>query len=102
TTQRWFAALPGGIEPYRLFAASNLGSLVGLVAYPTLVEPNMDLADQARWWSIGFAVFVALTTSTGVVVRRKGRPLDVVVDVEEPPPTTGRRISRTGFAGTPA
>ena len=61
TTQRWFAALPGGIEPYRLFAASNLGSLIGLVAYPTLVEPNLDLPDQARWWSIGFAAFVALT-----------------------------------------
>jgi hypothetical protein len=41
TTQRWFAALPGGVEPYRLFAASNLGSLIGLVADPTLVEPNM-------------------------------------------------------------
>ncbi|HET8786304.1 MAG TPA: hypothetical protein VFM38_11765, partial [Candidatus Limnocylindrales bacterium] len=51
TTQRWFAALPGGAEPYRLFAASNLGSLIGLVAYPTLVEPNLDLPDQARWWS---------------------------------------------------
>ena len=50
TTQRWFAALPGGREPYRLFAASNAGSLIGLVAYPTLVEPNLDLTDQARWW----------------------------------------------------
>jgi hypothetical protein len=36
TTQRWFAALPGGVQPYRLFAASNAGSLIGLVAYPTL------------------------------------------------------------------
>ncbi|HET9085268.1 MAG TPA: fused MFS/spermidine synthase [Candidatus Limnocylindrales bacterium] len=102
TTQRWFAALPGGVEPYRLFAASNLGSLIGLVAYPTLIEPNMDLTDQARWWSIGFAVFVALTVAAAVVVRRKGRPLDVVWDVDEPGPTTPRRISWTLLAGIPA
>ena len=102
TTQRWFAALPGGLEPYRLFAASNLGSLIGLVAYPTLVEPNMDLLDQARWWSIGFALFVALTAATGLVVRRKGRPLEAVREADEPRPTTGRRISWTVLAGIPA
>ena len=102
TTQRWFAALPGGIEPYRLFAASNLGSLIGLVAYPTLVEPNLDLPDQARWWSIGFAVFVALTAAVGVVVARKGRPLDVAVGVHEPPPTSRRRMSWVVLAGLPA
>ncbi|HXS71735.1 MAG TPA: fused MFS/spermidine synthase [Patescibacteria group bacterium] len=102
TTQRWFALLPGGIEPYRLFAASNLGSLIGLVAYPTIVEPNLDLPDQARWWSIGFALFVVLTAATGVVVVRKGRPFDVAIHVEEPPPTASRRISWVVLAGIPA
>jgi hypothetical protein len=102
TTQRWFALLPGGIEPYRLFAASNLGSVIGLVAYPTVVEPNMDLPDQARWWSIGFALFVVLTACTGVVVARKGRPFDVAVDVDEPPPTASRRISWVVLASIPA
>jgi len=102
TTQRWFALLPGGIEPYRLFAASNLGSLIGLVAYPTIVEPNLDLPDQARWWSIGFALFVVLTAATGVVVVRKGRPFDVAIHVDEPPPTASRRISWVVLAGIPA
>jgi spermidine synthase len=71
TTQRWFASLPGGREPYRLFAASNAGSLIGLVAYPTLVEPNFDLTDQARWWTVGFAVFAVATAGAAVVVRRR-------------------------------
>ncbi|MFL5686793.1 MAG: spermidine synthase [Chloroflexota bacterium] len=102
TTQRWFAALPGGVEPYRLFAASNLGSLIGLVAYPTLVEPNMDLPDQARWWSIGFALFVVLAAASGVVVARKGRPLDVVHETDEVRPTSRRRISWIVLAGIPA
>ena len=102
TTQRWFALLPGGIEPYRLFAASNLGSLIGLVAYPTVVEPNLDLPDQARWWSIGFALFVVLTAATGVVVARRGRPFEAAVDVDEPPPAARRRVSWVLLAGVPA
>ena len=78
TTQRWFAGIPGGREPYRLFAASNAGSLIGLVAYPTLVEPNLDLTEQGRWWTIGFAVFAALTVGAALVVRRswgRGAPV---------------------------
>ncbi|MGZ9161076.1 MAG: spermidine synthase [Candidatus Limnocylindrales bacterium] len=71
TTQRWFAGLPGRREPYRLFAASNAGSLIGLVAYPTLVEPNLDLTDQARWWTVGFAVFAVATVGAAVAVRRR-------------------------------
>jgi hypothetical protein len=71
STQRWFAGLPGGREPYRLFAASNAGSLIGLVAYPTLVEPNLDLVDQVRWWTAGFGVFVLATVGAAAVVRRR-------------------------------
>ncbi len=111
TTQRWFAAaLPGGREPYRLFAASNAGSLIGLVAYPTLVEPNLDLADQARWWAVGFAAFAALTVGAGVVVRRSGGaadttaadsmpPLDVV---DEAPPSRRVRARWIVLAAVPA
>jgi hypothetical protein len=72
TMQRWFAALgeAGSSEPYRLFAASNAGSLGGLLAYPTLVEPNLDLPDQARWWTFGYAGFVVLTVVAAAILRR--------------------------------
>ena len=82
TVQRWYAAVGGGgggnsggggQEPYRLFAASNAGSLVGLLAYPTIVEPNLDLADQGRWWAIGFAAFAVLTVACAWLVRRAVR-----------------------------
>ena len=75
TMQRWFASLavPGRTQPYRLYAASNAGSLLGLLAYPVLIEPNLDLADQARWWSLGFAAFVVLTAGAAVAVRLSGR-----------------------------
>ena len=103
TTQRWFAALPGGAEPYRLFAASNAGSLVGLVAYPTLVEPNLDLPVQVRWWTVAFAVFAAATVGAAWVVRRQGVPLTVPVGVEDvPPPNRRARLRWVVLAAIPA
>jgi hypothetical protein len=102
TTQRWFAALPGGVEPYRLFAASNAGSLLGLIAYPTLVEPNLDLPDQARWWSIGFAVFAAATAGAAFVVRRSGQPGIEAVEAAEPQPSGRRRLRWIVLAAIPA
>ena len=48
-------------DPYFLFAASNLGSLVGLLMYPLLIEPRFSLEQQVRLWSLGFVVFIALT-----------------------------------------
>src|SRR5262249_40795843 len=47
--QKWFAETghPGAKDPYFLYAASNLGSMLGLLGYPTLVEPNLRLATQA-------------------------------------------------------
>ena len=57
--QRWFAASGGG-DPYPLYAASNLGSFAGLIAYPLLVEPLLPLNGQSLLWSIGYAVLLLL------------------------------------------
>ena len=51
--QRWFAADPRAGDPYYLYAASNLGSFVGLISYPALVEPNLPLAAQSWGWTAG-------------------------------------------------
>ena len=102
TTQRWFAALPGGVEPYRLFAASNLGSLIGLAAYPVLVEPNLDLPQQARWWSIGFGLFVLMTAAAARIVSRKGRPFEPLEDAAAIAPSGTRRVSWVVLAAIPA
>jgi hypothetical protein len=57
--QRWFA-LCGGGDPYPLYAASNLGSFGGLIAYPLLVEPMLDLKQQSWLWSGGYCVLALL------------------------------------------
>ena len=57
--QAWFAQLRPGQSPFRLFALSNAGSLLGLVGYPLLVEPWVSVRAQGRLWSAAFAVYAA-------------------------------------------
>ena len=71
--QRWFAATghKDAIDPYFLYAASNTGSLTGLLAYPLLLEPLLTLSRQSRAWSLAYALFAALTTACALTALRK-------------------------------
>ncbi len=57
--QAWYQRAVPGSSPYRLYALSNLGSLLGLATYPFLVEPALALGAQAWSWSWGYGIFVA-------------------------------------------
>lgn len=58
--QRWFAADPQAGAPWALYAASNLGSFAGLIAYPLLAEPLLLLRMQSWVWSAGYALLIVL------------------------------------------
>jgi hypothetical protein len=70
--QAWFAGTrhPAAEDPYFLYAASNMGSLLALVAYPVAFEPFMRLTDQAKLWSIGFYVLIVMIAVCGVLAWR--------------------------------
>lgn len=69
--QRWFAVASGGRDPYALYAASNVGSFGGLLAYPLLVEPGLALKGQSWLWTGGYAlVFVAVAACALLLPRR--------------------------------
>jgi hypothetical protein len=72
TLQHWFSRTghKAARDPYFLYAAGNAGSLLALVLYPLLVEPNLSLDVQARLWTAGYAVFVALSLGCLVLLRR--------------------------------
>ena len=74
--QRWFASThqPGAGDPYFLFAASNAGSLLGLLAYPFLVERTLSLHDQSRLWAAGYLLLIALTAGCAFVLWRGDVP----------------------------
>ena len=61
--QHWFSLSRAkvGQDPYRLYSASNAGSLLALVAYPFVIEPIWRVSNQVWLWTGGYALFVALT-----------------------------------------
>jgi len=58
--QAWYARSHKEGMPYRLFALSNFASMLALLSYPLLVEPNLPNRVQAYGWSIGYTLFVAV------------------------------------------
>ena len=58
--QRWFAADPQAGAPWALYAASNIGSFAGLIAYPLLAEPLLSLHHQGWAWTLGYAGMIGL------------------------------------------
>jgi spermidine synthase len=85
--------------PYRLFALSNFGSLLALLAYPTLVEPYFSLHAQTAAWSVGFLAFVlvcgaiSLRASTAPAIERTGaEPQPAIISDAEPPRSNERLL----------
>ena len=70
--QRWFSTTrhPAAGDPYFLYGASNLGSLVALLAYPALLEPSLRLREQNWLWAAGYGLLVILVAICGVVVLK--------------------------------
>ena len=70
--QSWFAQTGDGAaqDPYFLYGASNLGSLVGLLGYPLLLEPWLRLGIQAWVWTAGYGLLMLLTAASAVVLWR--------------------------------
>ncbi len=66
--QKWFARSghPQGSDPYFLYAASNVGSILALLAYPLFVETNLGVTDQTTTWMWGFGFFAILATACGL------------------------------------
>ncbi len=69
--QRWFsAARAGASDPYWLYAASNAGSMVALLAFPILLEPSFPARHQAIIWKYGYGIVAALLTTCAIAVIR--------------------------------
>ena len=70
--QRWFAATMER-NPYPLYAAGNVGSILALVAYPGMFEPALTLRYQSVIWAVGYVGFTVLTAACAVHVWRAER-----------------------------
>jgi spermidine synthase len=97
--QAWFSRVFAGRSPYRLYALSNLGSLIALVSYPFVVDPKFGAARQTVLWSWLFAAFVLCCTYTAwhvfrhaATIPRAGQGNGGSEDGDALPPSRGDRL----------
>jgi spermidine synthase len=116
--QRWFTGTghPAARDPYFLYAASNLGSMLALVAYPVLIEPRLRLRGEGwlsqTWlWTLGYALLVLLIALCALVLWRAPRPTPEPATADAAPaaggaaddaPTVRRRLSWIALSAVPS
>ena len=109
--QAWFSRLRPGVSPYRLYALSNVGSLLALVSYPILVEPVIGRTAQTQFWSGGFSLFALLSAACAMWIWQR-QPTVVMPDAtdsaeaveatsDDQPPRSSR-TTRLLWLGLPA
>ena len=76
--QAWFSRSghPHAADPYFLYAASNIGSLLALLSYPVIIEPALGVNAQGSVWAGGFAVLCAAIVVSGLSVMNRAAPPD--------------------------
>jgi len=75
--QAWFAATGhrSARDPYFLYAASNLGSMLALIGYPLLVEPSLTLRQQSQAWATGYLLLMLWVAACAVLLWKSRRVL---------------------------
>ncbi|MGA3053384.1 MAG: fused MFS/spermidine synthase [Candidatus Korobacteraceae bacterium] len=70
--QKWFSHSgdPAANDPYFLYAASNAGSLAGLLTYPFVLEPTLGLTTQSKLWSYGYILLFLLACGCAAIIWR--------------------------------
>ena len=115
--QSWFAHTRhrAARDPYFLYAASNLGSLLALLSYPVLIEPRLPLAGPGRvsqtgLWTLGYLVLAALMAVCALVLWRSAAAASAALETAPAPPepagdervTLGRRVYWAALAFVPS
>ena len=85
--QVWVARIETGRIPYRLYALSNLASLLALLAYPTVIEPYLTIRNQRLTWCCGFIVFALLSAFVTLKTRNAtlNRPSAAAIEESQVP-----------------
>ncbi|RDV07892.1 hypothetical protein DXH95_07300 [Sphingorhabdus pulchriflava] len=100
--QRWFGLAGNRGEPYALYAASNLGSFGGLIAYPLLVEPNMPIKAQTWLWSGLYALLFLLVLICARAIWNDRSNAAVRTEIKTEPITWKQRLYWVALAAVPS
>src|SRR5262249_51999524 len=99
--QHWFAATghKQAVNPYVLYAASNLGSFGALIAYPFVIEPLLSLHAQTTLWSAAYVALAAMLVIAGLLAT--GGTTEAPVE-EGARPSVSQRLTLMTLAAIPS
>src|SRR5579864_809926 len=80
--QAWHSR--SGSEPYRFYALSNAGSILAVLSYPLIVEPEVSNRHQAIMWSAGYVLVTLIGGITSLTTRSVAEP-DAIGDAADAP-----------------
>lgn len=102
--QAWFARTghPQAKDPYFLYAASNVGSFLALLAYPFVIEPFTRLPQQTWGWTFGFYALIVLIAVCGVFLLRSRDALPDIATDDAAPPTLRDALVWIALAAVPS
>jgi hypothetical protein len=103
--QKWFSQTNhrAARDPYFLYVASNVGSLLALLAYPLIVEPRLTLQEQGRLWTAGYAVYVVLSVACAATMwRSRTAASEQVREETSPAPSWGVRARWIAWSFVPS
>jgi hypothetical protein len=102
--QAWFARSghPDAQNPYFLYAASNIGSLLALFAYPIVAEPLSTLSFQADLWRYGYYLLIVLIAACGTFVFTRNAAGALRAVTAEAAPSTGTMVHWVALAFVPS
>ncbi|TPG54544.1 spermidine synthase [Sphingomonas glacialis] len=100
--QRWFSLTRHGDNPYALYAASNLGSFAGLIAYPLFVEPGLALYGQRALWSSGYILVGLLVALCAATMPQRGPSVEAAPRATSPAPGRWRIVHWIALAMVPS
>jgi SAM-dependent methyltransferase len=103
--QAYFARRIQHAAPYRLFALSNLASLLALLAYPVAIEPWVSTLTQSVAWSLGYALFALVCAAAAIASARRevaaagGAPRQGEAAPAQAPPSGAQQLTWLALAG---
>lgn len=102
--QRWFSRSghPHAADPYFLYGASNLGSILGLLGFPLVLAPMLSVQEQSLAWTAGFVVLAAMIAGSGWLVARRGATPAPAADVVTTRPDWRARAAWIAYSAVPS
>jgi hypothetical protein len=107
--QSWFGRMGRRASPYSFYVLSNAASLLALLSYPILFEPNWTVIQQAVFWSIGFFVYLLLlgfTATRLLKIHSDSQILEtapiVAEEASSAPPGLGTKLLWIALAALPS